>query len=320
MTLPLKIYYTLKEASLFLNEQLNRTDIDESYFLQLGIKGAIRLGISVKQDQKDDSAGSIYSDYFEFDESKLVEYVVALKSCISAINSTGAILILNASDIKDIYFNIHNGLRDAYFDNIYSLDRQIFCIPDEIQNDFYCFKYADKINFFEYVEPVHYSRKHNAIHYLFENEKTLMSLPKIEKNDDDWRSGFWFNREFNYNDVKDKDLYSDRKINKEDCLILGEDIELLLSGKQRQSIENCPPKRKDKTSQTDLDFKMHPKRESSINKIVLALASKAQLDLSNHITAYEKLKNHCDNSGMDLPNKDTCGNLFKAANELKKAN
>jgi hypothetical protein len=34
--LPLKIFYTLKEASAVLNERLKSTEINEDYFLHLG--------------------------------------------------------------------------------------------------------------------------------------------------------------------------------------------------------------------------------------------------------------------------------------------
>ncbi len=322
MNLPLKIYYTLKEASALLNEQLKRSDIDESYFLQLGIKGAVRLGIYTNPDHKNSVAknGTIYSNYFEFsDESKIAEYVMALSTCISALFTTGSILILNPSDIKEIYFDIHSGLSDAFFDNVYSLDAQEFCIPDEFQKDLYCFNYADKLDFSDYLEPVHYSIKHKSIHYLFVNEKKEMSLPCVEE-EDDWTLGYWFNKEFNHADIKKNELFSDRGITIEDCLILGEDLDLLLSGKQRESIEPHPIKRKNQKNESETTYKMHPKRENSINKIIYALASKANLDLSNHITAYEKLNAHCSALDIELPNKDTCGNLFKAANEFKKSN
>lgn len=319
MTLPLKIYYTIKEASIFLNEHLNRSDIDDSYFLQLGMKGAIRIGIFSNVDQREQTTGSIYSKFFEFDDSNAVRIAEALSSCTSALFVTGTILILNSSDVKEILFDMHDGLSSAYFDNVYSLDAQEFCIPEEIQKDFYCFQYADKLNPLLYLERVFYSKKHNEIEYIFDNERVFMTLPEVEENDD-WRSGFWFNRQFGYDAVGNEDLFSDRKINKEDCLIFGEDIELLLKGQQRQKFTEHPLRQKFQINEVEIEPKINSKRANSINKIVFALANKAQLDLSNHITAYERLKRHCDINDIDLPNKDTCGNLFKSANELNKSN
>ena len=110
---------------------------------------------------------------------------------------------------------------------------------------------------------------------------------------------------------------SEREIHKDNCLILGEDLQLLINGKCREPITKHPRKRLDKTNYSEHDLKLHPKRENSINKIILALSEKAGLDLSNHMTAYEKLDAFAKNNELSLPNKDTCGRLFKSAFESK---
>lgn len=317
--LPLKIFYTLQEASIFLNDHLKRSDIDESYFFQLAMKGAIRLGIFTDPTfgKIDHDLGVIYSDYFSFeDDLKLVDYVETMGLCISTLVEKGSILILNSSDVKEVYLGVHNGLFDAFFDNIYSLDTQEFSISDEIQKAFNCFKYADKLDFSKYLEPVYFSRKHNQIHYVLDTDRKTLSFPE-EESEDDWKISYWFNREYVY---EHEDLYSDRKINRKDCLILGEDIEMLLNGVQRKPVERHPRTRENNKNLLIEDLKLHPKRENSINRIVLALATKAGLDLSSHITAYEKLNSFCGSHGLDLPNKDTCGKLFKAAHNLKNSN
>ena len=49
------------------------------------------------------------------------------------------------------------------------------------------------------------------------------------------------------------------------------------------------------------------------HQIVYALAKMADLDLSQHQSAYTQLEAFCGNNGIEIPAKDTCGNLFKDA-------
>ena len=68
MNLPLRIFYTLKEASTVLNGRLKSTEINEDYFLHLGVRGEVRLGIFANPNFEDNNYGVLYSDFFEFEE------------------------------------------------------------------------------------------------------------------------------------------------------------------------------------------------------------------------------------------------------------
>lgn len=322
MTLPFKIYYTLKEASIFLNEHLKRSDIDENYFLQLGIKGDVCLGVFAKPDLLcgDTDTGVLYPDCFGFDfnESKIIDGIEAIHSTVLTLNEAGAILILNSGSVKDIYFNSILKLKDTYFNNAYSIDTQEFCVKGELEESFQCCKFFDKLEVLDFFDLVYYSRKHNAISAGYSRGCKSLSFPEIE-DEDDWKIAYWFNQNFDAN--TDMNIFqSNREINKDNCLILGEDIELLLNGKKRVPIEKHPRKRLNQAHHLEQDLKLHPKREASINKVILALAEKASLDLNAPQTAFEKLKSFCDERNIEIPNKDTCGNLFKAANQLKNSN
>ena len=91
MNLPLKIFYTLREASAVLNERLKTTEINEDYFLHLGIRGDIRLGIFAKPNFEDSDYGVLYSDYFEFEDSNAVENLKAINTTAMTTNEVGSI-------------------------------------------------------------------------------------------------------------------------------------------------------------------------------------------------------------------------------------
>ncbi|WP_035365028.1 hypothetical protein [Acinetobacter brisouii] len=51
----------------------------------------------------------------------------------------------------------------------------------------------------------------------------------------------------------------------------------------------------------------------SINKIIYALASMANIDISQPQAAFAQLQLYCERNNLELPNKDTCGKAFKDA-------
>ncbi|MDR3027239.1 MAG: hypothetical protein LBV35_02140 [Acinetobacter sp.] len=317
MDLPLKIFYTLAEAATLLNEKFKRTDIDDSYFFQLGIRGDIRLGVYAKPNiSNEDDTGVLYPDTFglEFDESNKLDVLELIHSTVLALSEVGTMLILNSGSVKDIWFNLSVKIKEIYFDNVYSIDTQEFCINGEFEQAFQCCRFFDNLKTLDFYDLCYYSYKNNDIHHGYSTGEKYISFPEI-KDEDDWKIAYWFNDNFNWENMDA--FQSEREITKKDCFVLGDDINLLLNGKKRELVEKHPRKRADQILHLEHNLKLHPKRENSINKIILALASKAGLDLSNHITAYEKLKSFCENNGIDLPNKDTCGNLFKAANQFK---
>jgi len=319
MNLPLKIFYTLKEASAVLNERLDCTEVNEDYFFHLGIKGNIRLGIFADPSLSDGSSGVLIFDSFDdFNDLNKLNYLKAVDAVARSLEEAGSILILNSSSVKDICFNSLIKLNETYFDNVYSIDALEFAVSGELEKDFNCCQFFDELSTLEAYDIVFYSDKHNAIHNAAIREKYL-SFPKNEE-DDDWKVAFWFNDDFSLSSKDMSTLQSEREIHRDNCLILGEDLQLLLDGKCREPIIKHPRKHLNRTNNLEHDLRLHPKRENSINKIMVALSAKAGLDLSNHMTAYEKLDTFAKSNGLPLPNKDTCGRLFKSAFESKKSN
>ncbi|WP_227554718.1 MULTISPECIES: hypothetical protein [Acinetobacter] len=319
MNLPLKIFYTLKEASAVLNERLDCTEVNEDYFFHLGIKGNIRLGIFADPSFSDGSSGVLIFDSFDdFNDLNKLNYLKAVDAVARSLEEAGSILILNSGSVKDIYFNSLIKLNETYFDNVYSIDALEFAVSGELEKDFNCCQFFDELSTLEAYDIVFYSNKHNAIHNATMREKYL-SFPEHEE-DDDWKVAFWFNDDFSLSSQDISTLQSEREIHRDNCLILGEDLQLLLDGKCREPTIKHPRKHLNGTNNLEHDSRLHPKRENSINKIVLALAEKAGLDLSNHMTAYERLDVFAKNNKLPLPNKDTCGRLFKSAFESKESN
>lgn len=311
MNLPLKIFYTLREASAVLNERLKTTEINEDYFLHLGIRGDIRLGIFAKPNFEDSDYGVLYSDYFEFEDSNAVENLKAINTTAMTTNEVGSILILNNGTIKDIYFNKSIQLEDAYFENSYSIESQEFSVKGSLEKNFSCCKYFDKLKTLDFLDIAFYSEKFNAIHNVGIRDEYL-KFPEVEEDDDDWKVGYWFNENFDINQNM-SEFQSKREICIDDFLILGEDLELILNGQKREPVINHPRKRIEGVSHSGNEIKLHPKRANSINQIVYALAKMADLDLSQHQSAYTQLEAFCGNKGIEIPAKDTCGNLFKDA-------
>lgn len=308
--LPLKIFYTLKEASAFLNDRLKSTEINEDYFLHLGMKGDIRLGVFAKPDFEENDIGVLYSDWFEFDDSEKLENLKAIDITTATLNEVGAILILNNSSIKDIYFNTSLKVNDAYFNNTYSIDSQEFSVKGSLEKNFSACKFFDKLRVLDFFNVVFYSDKHNAIYDVGIRSKYL-TLPANE-DEDDWKVAYWFNEDFDVNSDM-SEFQSEREICRDDFLILGEDIELILNGQKRESAVKHPRKHLNKISYSELDVKPHPKRTNSINQIIYGLAKMADLDLSQHQSAYTQLEAFCSSKGIKIPEKDTCGKLFKDA-------
>jgi len=319
MNLPLKIFYTLKEASTVLNGRLKSTEINEDYFLHLGMKGDVRLGIFANPNFSDGDCGVLYPDSFDdFNEVNKINYLKAVDAVVKSLGEAGAILILNSGSVKDIYLNSLIKLNEAYFDNVYSIDALDFAVSGELEKDFNCCQFFDELSTFEVYDIVFYSDKHNEIHNVDIRGKFL-SFPEHEE-EDDWKPAFWFNSEFSLNSQDMSALQSEREIRRDNCFILGEDLQLLIEGKCREPIVKHPRKHLNRTNYSEHDLRLHPKRENSINKIILVLSEKAGLDLSNHMTAYEKLDTFAKRNELPLPNKDTCGRLFKSAFESKSSN
>lgn len=314
MNLPLKSFYTLDEAvRLFHGLFPQRVDIDHSYFLQLGIKGYIRLGVfkDPSHEKSHLECGTLNFDWYEWkeDPALLIEHIKAVDYCLATIEEEGSILILHASYIVNLLIRGEISLREIRFDNLFSLGNSEFCIPDELLSDLSFFEYADKLRFYNFYESIFYSNSTNSIHYVFNEEDSNYYVPSREHEVSDWMSGYWFDRfADNY---EDKDKFSDRMIKKEECLIFGEDLQLLLDGKHREPIENNSRIKKNNVEVAKEQIKLHPRRANSINQLIYALTKMADLDLSQHQSAYTQLEAFCNSKGIEIPKKDTSGNLFK---------
>lgn len=314
MNLPLRIFYTLKEASTVLNGRLKSTEINEDYFLHLGVRGEVRLGIFANPNFEDNNYGVLYSDFFEFEDSELIENIKAITATVVTVNEVGSILFLSNNTIKDIYFNKSIQLKNAFFNNSYSIESQEFSVNGNLEEKFSCCEYYDKLMTLNFMDIVFYSEKHNAMQSTNMHGEYFIypEMEGEEEDDDDWKLGNWFNKNFDLNQDMSK-FQSEREICIDDILILGEDLELILNGQKRELIVKHPPKRINNTSHSNIDSKPHHKRANSINQIVYALAKMADLDLSKHQSAYTQLEAFCDSQGIEIPAKDTCGNLFKDA-------
>lgn len=316
MNIPLKTFYTIDEAiSLFHGIFPQRLDIDDSYFFQLAIKGYIRLGIfkDPSHEKNHLQSGTLSFDAYEWAETPelLIKHVKSVTYCLSTIEEEGSILILHGGYIVDLFLRGEISLREVRFDNLFSLAHSEFCITDEILNSLFFFEYADKLRYHNLYESIFYSDSTNSLHYVFNEEDGNFYVPSMEHEVPDWITGFWFDRfADNY---EDKDKFSDRMIKKEECLIFGEDLQLLIDGKHREPIEQITRIKSKSEVTTEEQIKLHPKRANSINQIVYALAKMADLDLSQHQSAYTQLEAFCSTAGIKIPEKDTSGNLFKDA-------
>lgn len=314
MNLPLKTFYTIDEAvSLFRGLFPQRFDIDASYFFQLGIKGYIRFGIFSNPSHEKDylKSGILNFDWYEWkdDPELLIEHVKAVTYCLTTIGEKGSILILHNYYINDLLLSGEIGLSEVRFDNLFSLENSEFCIEEKILKDLFFFEYADKLRYHNLYESIFYSDSTNSLHYVFNEDDGNCYVPSKEHDITDWRAGYWFDRfADNY---EDKDKFSDRIIKKEECLIFGEDLQLLLDGKHLKPINGVSRIKNSSGEGVKEQTRIHPRRANSINQIVYALAKMADLDLSQHQSAYTQLEAFCNSKGIEIPKKDTSGNLFK---------
>lgn len=316
MNLPLKTFYTIDEAvSLFRGLFPQRLDIDDSYFFQLGIKGYIRLGIfkDPNHNKHGIENGTLCFDWYEWAEDPeiLIKHVKSVTYCLSVLEQDGSILILHNDCIKELYLRGEQELCNTRFDNLFSLENSEFCIPDEILEDLFFFEYADELTQSNLYEHIFYSDSTNSLYFVFNEDDGNYYVPTMEHEVTDWMSGYWFNRFADR--YEDKDKFSDRKIKKEECLIFGEDLQLLFDGKHREPIQRISRIKSNNAVTVKEQIKQHPKRANSINQIIYGLAKMADLDLSQHQSAYTQLEAFCNSNGIEIPGKDTCGNLFREA-------
>ncbi|QOW44426.1 MULTISPECIES: hypothetical protein [Acinetobacter] len=311
MSLPLKTFYTLDEAvRLFHSLFPQRVDIDVNYFLMLGIKQFIRLAIKKSDICVDDKNGVINLDNYEGsdDPDEIIEHIAIIRDLLSCCDEKTSFLVVNESYIEDFIFYNEINLNEIRFDNFYSVLNNYFPIPNE---------YIAKLGFFSFANKLHYSKLYDMAMFS-KKRKIILDRKDLEANGyplvdedylkDDWAVGFWFK---DSSALTESDYIEDITIKTDDLYLFGEDLQLLLDGKHREPIENNSRIKKNNVEVAKEQIKLHPKRANSINQIIYALAKMADLDLSQHQSAYTQLEAFCNNRGIEIPKKDTSGNLFK---------
>lgn len=313
MNLPLKTFYTIDQAVRLLQALYpQRVDIDRDYLLMLGIKGYIRIAIQ-KETITNGGVGTIVMDSYEGsgDMNEVIEHIKIIRNMLNTSEEVNSLFVITGSYLDDLLYERSFPLKEIHFDNIYSTLNNYFTIPDQYLEKLGFFSFANNVHFHELYDIVMYST--NKAQIWLAEDFLAKGYPPREENDD-WSTAFWFKDNMDFNKLN---LSNDLIVKNDDLCVFGEDLQLLFDGKHREPIGNNYKIKKNNIEAVKEQLKLHPKRESSINKIILALSKKAGLDLSNHMTAYEKLDAYAKNNELPLPNKDTCGKLFKSAFESK---
>lgn len=307
MNLPLKTFYTIDQAVGLLHALYpQRVDIDRDYLLMLGIKGYIRIAIQ-KETITNGGVGTIVMDSYEgsSDINETIEHIKITRNLFNASEEVNSLFVITGSYLDDLLYEKSFPLKEIHFDNIYSTLNNYFTIPDQ---------YLEKLGFFSFANNVHPHELYDIVMYSTNKEQIWFTedflakgYPPREENDD-WSIAFWFKDNMDYNKLN---LSNDLIVKNDDLCVFGEDLQLLLDGKHREPIGNNYKIKKNNIEAASEQLTLHPRRANSINQIIYALTKMADLDLSQHQSAYTQLEAFCNSKGIEIPKKDTSGNLFK---------
>lgn len=305
--LPLKPYYSLSEAHHLLSGSIERTDINENYFLTMGIIKVLRIAIKSSHKAKD-NIGCIFYDNFErvdniendLDQAKIIS------STALAFDEPNLLLIIDKDSLSSIFHYGSISLSEAYFNNVYSLQNKKFYISNEYSNELDGFKYSDKLSTSELYSPAIGLVKQNKVVLAPQDEHGNYLYPEECNLGDDWQTLFVPN--LNATHYSDEEIFSHRIISLDDLYIFGEDLERLIKG----------DKKEERGRQESKDKPLSSRRENSLLQLIYALAHKLSLDLDHPYTAYEKIANHCQLHNIELPKEDTVVDILK--NAAKKIN
>lgn len=305
--LPLKPYYSLSEANHLLSGSIERTDINENYFLTMGIIKVLR--IAIKSSHKvEDNIGCIFYDNFEridnlendLDQAKIIS------SIAMAFDEPDVLLVIDVDGLSSIFNYGSISLSEMFFNNVYSLKNKKFYISNKYSNELDGFKYSDKLSTSELYSPAIGLVKQNKVVLAPQDEHGNYLYPEECNQEDDWQTLFVPNLNAAY--YSDEEIFSHRVISLDDLYIFGEDLEQLIKGDKKE--ERGREESKDKA--------LNSRRENSLLQIIYALAHNLSLNLNEPQKSYNELARYCQLQDIELPKKDTVGEIFKKAVEKNK--
>lgn len=350
--LPSKSAYSLEEACKELNLYFNRTDIDINYLLDLVHQGHIWLHAKHNKDYdllalpydweldgkfensvektiaEVEFLNSFLRYQLHYNNFRVYNIYLKLDIGCSADLLDGKLviknpIILDIYDASSYFYLLGNKL---VFDSGHNLELK------KISKDFNREPYFDtvlinptlgiclkKLSWMEVHDEVYkevngkgYYTKTDEVKEITELHNKLVER-RIEyfRGKDGWYSYVWYGE-------KDLEIL-EVEFKLDDLLILRDDIEVLKKGESRKiresSFYKSPLEKQERDSQKiqHIISNKHVISGKSINKIIYALASIANLDLSQPQAAFTQLQLYCEKNNLELPNKDTCGKAFKDA-------
>lgn len=307
MSLLLKNFYSLIDACKLLNNQLNRTDIDVDFLMQLTFNDAIELGVLYQVQHLELGSIIFHDKQLQFNDKN--EIRILLNTSFHYLGQSKFILIADKEDIFEIYSKNEIELENICFNNIYSILDNAFAIPPDLK------KYMGSFNFYSHIPW-----------YKFYKLENLPASSLNSKLDDSMTQTLWFD----YFDVSlgsplEKIVLPSNNetqfITTDNLYILADDIDKILSNKiKTQTAKTLSIDNFNLGNFTNLkkspDSVLHPIAYKNGLKIISALAHLAKLDITKHQKAYSILQQYCDQHAIEIPNKDTCGNWFKDVKDL----
>lgn len=310
--LPLKPYYSLSEAQNLLSNNIERPDINENYFLTMGIIGELRIAIKPSLKSEDKIGCIFYEDLERINNiHKNLDQAQIISSIAMAFEGPDVLLTLDKEDLSNIFHYRSINLSEIFFNNVYSLKSHKFYISDEYSNELDGFKYSDKLSTGELYSPAVGLKKQNKVVLASQDKHGNYLYPEECNQEDDWETLFVPN--LNPIHYSNEESFSHRIISLDDLYIFGEDLDQLITGNKKEEWG-----RKRSHPVKHLDKSLHSRRENSLLKLIYALAHKLSLDLEQPQKAYQELARYCQLHSIELPKKDTVAEILKKAAEINK--
>lgn len=305
--LPLKPYYSLSEAENLLRSNIERPDINENYFLTMGIIGDLRIAIKPSFKSEDEIGCIFYEDLERINNiHNNLEQAQIISLIAMTFDGPDVLLTLDKEDLSNIFHYRSINLSEIVFNNVYSLKNHKFYISDEYSNELDGFKYSDKLSVQKLYSPAAGLKKQNKLVLAPQDKHGNYLYPEECNQEDDWQT--LFAPSLNVANYSDEEIFSHRIISLDDLYIFGEDLEQLIKGNKKE----------EQRHQVSKDKALNSRRESSLLQIIYALAHNLSLNLEEPQKSYNKLARYCQLQDIELPKKDTVGEIFKKAAEKNK--